>query len=506
LDVSRRHAGFPLGAVLLGAVLLAGCGARAQAGARSAAGGLAALRARSVPDGDWRTFDYNAQRSGVGPRSTGITRANLRSLRVRTVQLPGVADSSAIQLHGVQVRGKRLDVDIVTTTYGRTIAFSPFSGRRLWEYALKDINRYQGSAQITTASPVADPGRRYVYAASPDGFIHKLSIANGHPVWSARITWDARREKIAPALNVSGRYVLVATGGYDGDQPVYEGHVVAVDRASGHIAHVWNAECSNRHHLLHPPSSCRADTTFGGAAIWARSGVVVEPGSRRLLIATGNGPFNGRTNWGDSVLELSPDASRLEHNWTPKNQAQLNANDLDLGSTGPALLPGTDLAVQGGKAGKLALLDLKRLDGTTRAAGPHTGGQLQTLPTPGSAMLFSAPSAFRHGKDAYVVVADGSATAAYKLSRRRLHRVWEQPTAGTSPVIAGGLLFVYDELAGELRVMAPVSGRILATRPAAAGHWSSPIVVGGRIILPVGGSPSDNARTGKVLIYHLPGR
>jgi hypothetical protein len=84
--------------------------------------------------------------------------------------------------------------------------------------------------------------------------------------------------------------------------------------------------------------------------------------------------------------------------------------------------------------------------------------------------------------------------------------VWEQPTAGTSPVIAGGLLFVYDELAGELRVMAPVSGRILATRPAAAGHWSSPIVVGGRIILPVGGSPSDNARTGKVLIYHLPGR
>jgi hypothetical protein len=31
-------------------------------------------------------------------------------------------------------------------------------------------------------------------------------------------------------------------------------------------------------------------------------------------------------------------------------------------------------------------------------------------------------------------------------------------------------------------------------------------VVGGRVILPVGGSTSDNALSGKVLIYHLPGR
>jgi hypothetical protein len=490
--------------VLLGAMVLAGCGAGASA--TGATGTSAAPAARSLRDGDWRTFDYNAQRSGVGPSATGITRANVRSLKVRMVRLPGVADSSAIQLHGVRVRGKRLDVDVVTTTYGRTIAFSPFSGHRLWEYVPKDIGRYQGSAQITTASPVADPNRRYIYAASPDGFIHKLAIANGHQVFSTRITWNAKREKIGPSLNVSGPYVLAETGGYIGDQPIYEGHVVSLDRATGHIAHVWNAECSNRHHLLRPPSSCRADTHFGGSAIWARSGAVVEPGSRRLLVATGNGPFNGHSNWGDSVLELTPDASRLLHNWTPSNEAQLNADDQDLGSTAPALLPGTDLAVQGGKAGKLALLDLKRLDGTTHGAGQRTGGQLQTIPTPGSAGLYSAPVAFSRGKKTYLVVADGSATGGYELSNRRLHEVWEHRTAGTSPVIAGGLLFVYDELAGKLRVMEPVTGKTLAALPAAQGHWSSPIVLGGRIILPVGGSPSDNARSGSVLIYHLRGR
>ncbi len=56
---------------------------------------------------------------------------------------------------------------------------------------------------------------------------------------------------------------------------------------------------------------------------------------RPILVATGNGPFNGATNWGDSVLELSPSASRLLHNWTPRDQARLDVTDTDLGSTAP---------------------------------------------------------------------------------------------------------------------------------------------------------------------------
>ncbi len=160
-------------------------------------------------------------------------------------------------------------------------------------------------------------------------------------------------------------------------RPTYEGHIALLERSSGRVAHVWNAECSNRHALIDPPSSCTADTTFGGSAIWGRPGAIVLPGSRRLLVATGNGPFNGSTNWGDSVIELSPDASRILHTWTPSNQAQLNSNDTDLGSTEPALLPG-GLELQGGKSGVLALLDLSR-----QGVG-GTGGELQTLSAPGS--------------------------------------------------------------------------------------------------------------------------
>jgi outer membrane protein assembly factor BamB len=399
----------------------------------------------------------------------------------------------------VRVRGRVRDVVIVTTTYGRTIAFDPRTGTKLWEFSPRDIGSYIGSHQITTASPVIDPGRRYVYAASPDGVIHKLSAARGRQAWGARITFDPTREKIGGALNISGSSVVAVTGGYNGDAPTYEGHVALIDRSSGRVAHVWNALCSDRHHLLNPPRSCAADQTFGGSAIWARSGAVVDPKTRRLLIATGNGPFNGSTNWGDSVIELSPDASRLEHSWTPANQAQLNESDTDVGSTAPALLGG-GLEVQGGKEGQLVLLNLGHL-----GVG-QTGGELQRIPAPGGAGVFTAPAVWHHAGTTYLLVANNAGTAGYVLRSGRLHLAWHDGSAGTSPVLAGGLLYVYDLAGGTLRVLRPASGATIATLPAAPGHWSSPIVVGGRVILPVGGSPADNATSGTVFVYHLPGR
>ena len=145
--------------------------------------------------------------------------------------------------------------------------------------------------------------------------------------------------------------------------------MVTINLATGKITAVWNSLCSDRHTLIDPPKSCPASDS----AIWGRDGAVIEPGTGRMLVATGNAPFNGSTDWGDSVLELSPDGSRLLHNWTPTDQAHLNSDDLDLGSTSPAVLPvfhGHRLAIQGGKAGVLDLLDLDRLDGTTGGPGP----------------------------------------------------------------------------------------------------------------------------------------
>ena len=394
---------------------------------------------------------------------------------------------------------------VVTTTYGQTIALDPGTGQQLWQFTPSDISSYRGSAQVTTSTPVADPDRRYIYAASPDGLIHKLALATGRQVssahWPARITLLPAREKIASPLNISGPYVVAVTGGYYGDAPPYQGHVVLIDRASGTVAHVWNSLCSDRRYLQQPSSCSGSDS-----AIWARAGAVIEPGTGRILVATGNGPFNGRTDWGDSVLELAPDASALLHNWTPTDQAQLNSNDEDLGSTAPALLPGTSLAVQGGKAGVLDLLDLDRLDGTDRRPGAA-----DRRPAAAAAVAGLRRGVHDAGSDDHrrpPVRVRGRQLRHRGVRARgddRLSVAWRNSTPGTSPVLAGGLLYVYDQRDGRLVVRSPATGQALISLPAGTGHWNSPIVVGGRIILPEG-NYMNHSSSGVLDIWHLPGR
>ena len=484
-------------------------GARARASAR----GQPRASAAAAPEGNWTEFGYNAQRTDVGPADTGITAHNLTTLGTRVVHLPGTVDSSPIELAGLRVDGRTRDVIVVTTTYGRTLALDAASGATLWSYAPSDIGSYEGSAQITTATPIADPDRRYVYSATPDGLVHKLSLLTGRQVlsahWPVRVTFDPVHEKIGSAFNISGQDLIVVTGGYYGDPPPYDGHVVLIDRASGRITHVWNSLCSDRRELI-AADTCPAATVRGDNAIWARAGAVVEPGSKRILVATGNGAFNGSTNWGDSVLELSP-ALTLLQSWTPTDEARLQAGDIDLGSTAPALLgtlDGRRLAVQGGKSGVLSLLDLDDLDGTGGGASPRLGGELQDLSSPGGTEVLTAPAVANEGGRTWVFVGDDSSTAAYVLaggSQPRLSLAWEHSTPGTSPIVGGGLLYVYDPSGGRLVVYKPTTGQVLDSLPAAPGHWNSPIIVGGRIVLPEGNA-NDHATTGALVIYHLAGR
>lgn len=457
---------------------------------------LLAAAALAVPaQHDWTRFDFDAGRSGASPYATGITASNARQLQRQRVGLDGTADSSPIFLHGVTIGGARHDAFFVTTTYGKTIAVDAATGRVLWRYVPPGYASWAGSYRITNATPVADPNRRFLYAAGPDGRIRKLAVADGHQVWSTAITLLPQREKIAASLNFAHGLVIATTGGYVGDTPPYQGHVVTLRPGSGAIVHVWNSLCSDRRGLIRPTTCPASDS-----AIWGRAGAVVEPGSGRLLVATGNAPWNGRTNWGDSTLELSANASGLLQNWTPRNQSELNAGDADIGSTSPVFL-GSGLVLQGGKDGLMRLLRLRRLNGTSRA-GSVTGGELGSMPTPGGTALLTAPAVWHRRGATWVFVADNSGTGGYRLVHGRLQRVWAHGGAGTSPVVAGGLLFVYDP-GGVLRVLRPTTGATVATLPAGSGHWNSPIVVAGRVALPEGNA-NDHQTTGVLDIYRLP--
>jgi outer membrane protein assembly factor BamB len=479
------------------AVALVALAAAALAAALAAGFTTAATQAQSTPSEllNWPEFGLNPQRTNSTDAPTGITADNVASLHRRVVDLPGTADSSPIYLHGAIVHGKAHNTIFVTTSYGITLAIDANSGAILWRFTPHDIDAWSGTYQFTTASPIAGPNHRFIFATSPNGFVHKLSVASGHEArgWPTPITVLPTREKLTASLNIAGGLLLASTGGYDGDTPPYVGHVAAISRQSGRIEAVFNTLCADRHRIISPPTCPASDS-----AILSRSGPVVEPGGKRLLIATGNAPWNGTTDFGDSVIELTLPHLRFRQAYTPTDQATLNNDDLDLGSGSPALLPG-DLALIGGKDGMLRLLNLSHLDGHAPGLPEPTGGELQLLPTPGSGQPFTTPAVWHDD----VFVADYSGTTAFTLSGARLHSLWSNSTPGTSPIVAGGLLYIFDPTDGGVNVYDPATGNVITTLPSGSGHWNSPIVVDGHVIEPEGDDNNDPT-SGVLDIWSLP--
>jgi len=74
--------------------------------------------------------------------------------------------------------------------------------------------------------------------------------------------------------------------------------------------------------------------------------------SGNVYLITGNGSWDGVSNFGESFLKFSSNLKLLDW-FTPANWIELNKHDYDLGATGPMLIPGTDLVIGGGKQGIL---------------------------------------------------------------------------------------------------------------------------------------------------------
>jgi outer membrane protein assembly factor BamB len=485
-----------IASLLVLAAMAAGCDLGGSEGETSEAVTNRPTTTSGAGRSSWPMFGFDSSRSNVFPGPTGLHAENVPGLERRQMKLPGTADSSAIALPSGLL--------VLTTSYGKAVAVDPRSDTIRWTFVPDGIESWESTSQITQASPVFSDG--FVYSYSPDGRVHKLEAASGREItsqgWPATITKDPVHEKSAPSLNNARGLVLAATGGYFGDAPPYQGHVVALEAGSGRISNVFNALCSDLEGLIEP-TACPES----GAAIWGRGGVVVGPGTGNLFVSTGNAEWDGSRYWGDSVLQLSPDAGRLLHSFTPQNEAELDAGDLDLSSASPAVVPLAQggearFVLQGGKEGVLYLLDAVTLNGSGKPGGK--GGMLATAQAPGGAGVFTAPAVWPRGESALVFIATSAGTAAYTIrdDPPRIEPLWQRSTPGTSPVLAGGLLYVYNP-AGGLNIYEPESGELVTTLEAGSGHWSSPIVVDGIVALPEGNA-NEHETEGVLNLYALP--
>lgn len=449
---------------------------------------VAASTATAVRAEDWPLFGHDSARTGVDAGGTIINPSNVHRLRMRwQISLSTVADSTPIFIERVQIRGRVRPMLFQTDKSGMTYGIDASTGRIRWRFRTYGTN-------ITTSTPAADPSGTSIYVPGIDGTVHKLDASTGRelraPGFPARITRMIQTEKDASALNLANGFLYATTSGYLGDTPPYIGHVVSV-RLSDGATHVFNSLCSTLT-TLPEPNSCPASDS----GIWGRGGAVVDPDPSmrgEVYATTGNGEFDvrdGGHDYGDSIVALSADATRFLGHYTPRDYAQLDSGDVDMGSTSPVVLPRqpssrTPLMIaQGGKDAILRLVN--------RAPLPGIAQELQEISLPSG--LFSTPAVWTEGNSTWLFVGLPQAVDAYVLvtdaaGDSRLRGVWRSHAGstggeGTSPVVSNGVVFVAFD--NQIVALNARNGRTLwtsaqrsALRSIGPVHWQSPIVVDG---------------------------
>lgn len=132
------------------------------------------------------------------------------------------------------------------------------------------------------------------------------------------------------------------------------------------------------------------------AGIWQSGEGPAADAAGNIYAMTGNGALtigSGGASYGDSFVKVSP-AGAVTDYFSPSDQVNLNNQDLDLGSSGVLLLPGTSYVVGGGKEGKLYVVDTGNM-GHFNATGDLVHQEFQV--TPGSDMHIGGSPVYWNG-------------------------------------------------------------------------------------------------------------
>jgi hypothetical protein len=461
------------------------------------------LPARPACAADWPEFNGDGRHNGNNQQETVINSGNVSTLHaLYHVTLPSIADGAPAFLSGVSTASGIKDLLFLTTKDGRILALDAATGTTVWSHQPATTPRY------TTSSPAVDPNRQYVYSYGLEGRVHKYQVGDGTEIttggWPQLATLKPSVEKCSPPLSVTVTnggtpYLYVANGGYPGDAGDYQGHITAINLATG-TQNVFNTQCSDQTvHFVQSPGT--PDCANGvQSAVWARPAVLYSSELDRIFFATGNATYDANTgghNWGDSVLATHPNGTGTGSNgqpvdsYTPVEFQSLQNSDADLGSTAPALLPAiagskvAHLAVQSGKDAQLRLLNLADLSGS---GGPaHLGGELQKIGVPQGGEVLTQPAVWVNPVDGtvWVFVANDNGISGLKVTvdgsgNPSLSSMWNTGNGGTSPVLANGMLFYFG--GGGVKALDPTTSTQLYSDSSAGGvHWESAIVADGRL-------------------------
>ncbi len=341
------------------------------------------------------TFHNDVGRTGQNNSETTLTTSNVKvgtfgKLFWRTVD--GHIYTQPLYVPNLTVQGKTRNVVYVATQHNSVYAFDaddPTVPAPLWQVNLgtavpsQDICTISGDTNPgdcpyldippeigITSTPVIDSlaGLIYVVARTKNTSnnsyhfsLHALDLITGI-------------EKLGGPAEITGHVTgggVASSGGIVTFDPIYHlqrpgllllnGVIYIAFSAVGDIGpyHGWlmgyDATSLQQVSIL----NMTPDGKDGG--IWAAGFGIASDGLSNIFLATGNGNFDANVSgrdYGDSILRISTSSGlTVADYFTPSNQATLFSSDLDLGSGGPMLLPGTTNLVNIGKDQLLRLVN-----------------------------------------------------------------------------------------------------------------------------------------------------
>lgn len=349
------------------------------------------------------TYHNDLARTSLNAKETILTPANVRAKsfgKLFTNPVDGYVYAQPLYVPGVSIPGNGPhNIVYIATENDSVYAFdADEGGPAIWQSSLLEggtpvpSNDFRCDQIVPnvgiTSTPVIDPATGTIYVVamvkhdSPKGpkyahRLHALDIATGE-------------EKFGGPVSIAGSVPGIGEGQVKGTvafDPFPHSNRAGLALANGVVYIAFASHCDmNWFHgwvfaynagTSWPKSgqtgklSLRAvyNTTANGfwGSIWHAGGAPAIDSKGNIFVVTGNGTFHG-TDYGDSFLKLSLHGNSLRavDSFTPFDQKILDEQDIDVGASGPILLPDQPgshphLVLGAGKSGTIYVVDRDRM-------------------------------------------------------------------------------------------------------------------------------------------------
>jgi hypothetical protein len=317
------------------------------------------------------TYHNDLARDGVNSKEYALTKSNVTSStfgKLFSCSVDGAIYAQPLWLANLSIKGGTHNVVFVATQHDTVYAFDADASPcvTLWskqlipagetwvsylDVATEDIKPDIG----IVGTPVIDPYANTIYlvtktkdkssSCTPSSSchvrLHALDITDGS-------------ETASGPFEMTGSITVRGTGeGGNGSTvpfyPLHENQRSGLALANGNVYvsfgshadhrpyHGW-VMSFNKSNIGSGPTAVYNTTPDGiEAGIWMSGGAPAFDGSGNLYALTGNGQYDGNTNFGDTFLKLSSSLSVAD--WmTPSDESTMASSNMDFGAGGAALL------------------------------------------------------------------------------------------------------------------------------------------------------------------------